>query len=75
MIDLFTFNSMGMRYGSSKLFQILIPLAAYIFIRDILIEKIVLPPSMVAKIRQILPNNSWGKKLSEDLPIVFERSY
>ncbi len=74
MIDLFTFNSMGMRYGSSKLFQILIPLAAYILIRDILIEKVILPPSMVKKIRKILPSNSWGEKLSADLPIIFERS-
>jgi hypothetical protein len=35
--SLFSINSMGLRYGASKLFQILIPLLAYIVIRDGLI--------------------------------------
>jgi len=76
MIDLpsLSIDPMGVRYGASKLFQILVPLTSYMVLRDILLKKVVLRKAVVAKINQILPDNPFFNQFRRDLPTIFDQT-
>ena len=76
MFDLpsLSIDPMGVRYGSSKLFQILVPLTSYMVLRDLLIKKIFLREKLVEKINQILPKNSFFEQFRADLPKIFDQT-
>ena len=76
MIDLpsLSIDPMGIRYGASKLFQILVPLTSYMVLRDIFLKKLVLRETVVAKINQILPKNSFFEQFRADLPQIFDQT-
>lgn len=76
MIDLplISINSMGIRYGASKLFQIVIPLATYLLVRDLLVERILLRPAVREKLLQQLPDGPRWQAIRKHLPMVFEQT-
>ncbi len=76
MIDLpsLPIDPMGVRYGASKLFQILVPLTSYMVLRDIILKKVVLREAVVAKINQLLPDNSFFNQFRRDLPTIFDQT-
>ncbi|MGK7890269.1 MAG: hypothetical protein AB4042_13120 [Leptolyngbyaceae cyanobacterium] len=76
MIDLslFSINSMGVRYGASKLFQILVPLLSYLLVRDLLVERILLQPAVREKLRQLLPPGKRWQAAWNNAPVVFEQT-
>lgn len=72
--SLFSINSMGLRYGASKLFQILIPLLSYIIIRDGLILGILAKQPVIRHwIEQASPW-PWFEKLKRNFPQLVERT-
>jgi hypothetical protein len=73
-LSMLSFNSMGIRYGASKLFQILIPLASYILIRDLVIQDFLLRQPIVQALIQNLSKHPFFKSFSADLPLVFEQT-
>ncbi|QDZ40403.1 hypothetical protein FRE64_10815 [Euhalothece natronophila Z-M001] len=76
MIDLpsLSIDPMGIRYGASKLFQILVPLTSYMVLRDLFLKKLVLREAIVAKIDQILPKNEFFEQFRADLPKIFDQT-
>ncbi len=76
MIELpsLTIDPMGVRYGSSKLFQILVPLTSYIVLRDLLIKKVFLREIVVEKINSLLPKNEFFEQFRADLPKIFDQT-
>jgi len=76
MIDLpsLSIDPMGIRYGSSKLFQILVPLTSYVVLRDIFLKKLVLKEAVIERINQILPKNSFFEQFRSDLPKIFDQT-
>lgn len=76
MIDLpsLPIDPMGIRYGSSKLFQILVPLTSYMVLRDLLLKKLVLKEKFIEKFNQILPDNSFFNQFRTDLPKIFDQT-
>ena len=76
MIDLpsLSIDPMGIRYGSSKLFQILVPLTSYMVLRDLFLKKLVLREAVIEKIDQILPKNSFFEQFRTDLPKIFDQT-
>ena len=76
MIDLplISMNSMGIRYGASKLFQILIPLASYLLLRDLLIERVLLRPTVREKLLKLMPDGSRWQEMRERVPVIFEQT-
>ena len=76
MIDLplISVNSMGVRYGASKLFQILIPLASYLLVRDLLFEQILLRPGFREQLLKRLPDGPRWQSIRNNLPTIFEQT-
>lgn len=76
MIDLpsLAIDPMGVRYGSSKLFQILVPLTSYMVLRDLFLKKVVLREAVIEKIDQILPKNSFFEEFRTNLPQIFDQT-
>ncbi|NEP54885.1 MAG: hypothetical protein F6K65_41320, partial [Moorea sp. SIO3C2] len=76
MIDLplIPANSMGIRYGASKLFQILIPLGGYLLVRDLLLERILFPVAVRERLWQQLPKGPRWESLRKQLPGLFEQA-
>jgi len=76
MIDLSSLpiDPMGIRYGSSKLFQILVPLTSYMVLRDLFLKKLVLKKQIIEKFNQILPDNSFFNQFRSDLPKIFDQT-
>lgn len=76
MIDLpsLPIDPMGIRYGSSKLFQILVPLTSYMVLRDLVLKKLVLKEKFIEKFNQILPENSFFNQFRTDLPKIFDQT-
>ncbi len=76
MLDLpfISVNSMGIRYGASKLFQILIPLASYVLVRDLLVEQLLLRPAVREKLLQRLPEGPRWQSIRVNFPVVFEQT-
>jgi len=76
MIDLpsLSIDPMGIRYGSSKLFQILVPLTSYMVLRDLVLKKLVLRDKLIEKFNQLLPNNSFFDQFRRDLPKIFDQT-
>lgn len=76
MIDLpsLSIDPMGVRYGSSKLFQILVPLTSYMVLRDLFLKKLVLRDAVVKKINQIIPENAFFEQFRADLPQIFDQT-
>ncbi|MFP4134107.1 MAG: hypothetical protein ACLFQP_06940 [Halothece sp.] len=76
MIDLpsLSIDPMGIRYGASKLFQILVPLTSYMVLRDLFLKKLVLREAIVGKINQILPKNEFFEQFRADLPKIFDQT-
>jgi hypothetical protein len=72
--SLFSINSMGLRYGASKLFQILIPLLAYIIIRDGLILGILAKQPLIQHWIEQRSSQPWFEKLKRNFPQLVERT-
>lgn len=72
--SLFSINSMGLRYGASKLFQILIPLLAYIIIRDGLILGILAKQPLIQSWIERQSQRPWLERLKENFPQLVERT-
>ena len=64
--SLFSINSMGLRYGASKLFQILIPLLAYIIIRDGLILGILAKQPLIQTWIERGSQHPWFERLKRN---------
>lgn len=73
-LSLFSVNSMGVRYGASKLFQILIPLVGYLLIRDLLVERLLLRPAIRDRLLQLLPEGPRWQAIRANLPTLFEQA-
>jgi hypothetical protein len=75
MMDLLliSIDPMGIRYGSSKLFQILMPLLAYVLIRDVLINSLLLRKSVVEKLLKLMPDTPLWTQFKTNLPMTFEQ--
>ncbi|MGA1473821.1 MAG: hypothetical protein ACO4AI_01405 [Prochlorothrix sp.] len=73
-LALFSINSMGMRYGMSKLCQILIPLLGYILIRDLLIQGVLLRQPAVQSLLQRLQGTQFFQRWQGDLPQLFDQA-
>ncbi|NEQ52955.1 MAG: hypothetical protein F6K11_22915 [Leptolyngbya sp. SIO3F4] len=73
-LPLISINSMGVRYGASKLFQILIPLASYLLVRDLLIERILLRPAIREKLLKKLPAGPRWQSIRKNFPTIFEQT-
>lgn len=76
MIDLpsLSIDPMGVRYGASKLFQILVPLTSYMVLRDLFLKKLVLREAVVEKLNALLPKNSFFDQFRADLPTIFDQT-
>lgn len=74
LFALFSINSMGLRYGMSKLCQILIPLLGYILIRDLLIQGFLLRQPAVQALLQRLQNTQTFQRWQGDLPQFFDQT-
>jgi hypothetical protein len=72
--SLFSINSMGLRYGASKLFQILIPLLAYIIIRDGLILGVLAKQPLIQSWIERESQRPWLERLKENFPQLVERT-
>lgn len=72
--SLFSINSMGLRYGASKLFQILMPLLFYIVIRDFLIFGILARQPWIQHWLQVGSKKNWFQNLIADFPQLLERT-
>ena len=72
--SLFSINSMGLRYGASKLFQILMPLLFYIVIRDFLIFGILARQPWIQHWIQVGSKKNWFQNLMADFPQLLERT-
>jgi len=72
--SLFSINSMGLRYGASKLFQILMPLLFYIVIRDFLIFGILARQPWIQHWIQVGSKKNWFQNLIADFPQLLERT-
>ena len=76
MIDLpsLSIDPMGIRYGASKLFQILVPLTSYMVLRDLFLKKLVLREALISKVGQVLPKNEFFEQFRADLPKIFDQT-
>lgn len=74
LLALFSINSMGVRYGMSKLCQILIPLLGYILIRDLLIQGFLLRQPAVQSLVQRLQKTKTFQRWQGDLPQFFDQT-
>ncbi|MGA1132284.1 MAG: hypothetical protein ACO31I_08455 [Prochlorotrichaceae cyanobacterium] len=72
--SLFSIDSMGLRYGASKLFQILIPLLSYIIIRDGLILGVLAKQPIVQHWIQQGSQHPWFQNLQRNFPQLVERT-
>ncbi len=73
-LALFSINSMGLRYGASKLCQILMPLLGYILIRDLLIQGFLLQQPATQKLLQRLQQWPAVQRWQGDFPKIFEQT-
>lgn len=73
-ISILAFNSVGVRYGTSKLFQILLPLVSYVLIRDVFLSGFVIRQPSIQNIINALSKYSAFKGVISDLPVIFEQS-
>jgi hypothetical protein len=71
-LSLFSFNSFGVRYGASKLFQILIPLLSYILIRDLLLQRFLFNQPFFQNLIKSLNSQPSFQRFNQDLPALFE---
>ncbi|MBR8836870.1 MAG: hypothetical protein DSM106950_23400 [Stigonema ocellatum SAG 48.90 = DSM 106950] len=72
-LPLISIDPMGIRYGSSKLFQILMPLSAYVLIRDVLINSLLLRKPFQEKLVNLMPDTPFWTQFKTNLPMVFEQ--
>jgi hypothetical protein len=72
--SLFSINSMGLRYGASKLFQILMPLLFYIVIRDFLIFGILAQQPWIQHWIEVGSKKNWFQNLRTNFPQLLERA-
>jgi len=75
MFDLTSlYDPMGLRYGASKLCQILIPLFGYILLRDLLIQRVFFRPVVRDRLQELLPKNQFFREFSTRFPTVFDQA-
>jgi len=72
-LPLISIDPMGIRYGSSKLFQILMPLSAYVLIRDVLINGLLLRKPVLEKLLKLMPDTAFWTQFKTNLPVIFEQ--
>ena len=72
-LSLFSFNSVGVRYGASKLFQILIPLLSYILLRDLLLQRLLFKQPFFQNLIKRLNSQPFLQGFNRDLPTLFEQ--
>ena len=72
-LSIFSFNSVGTRYGVSKLFQILIPLLSYILIRDLLLQRLLFNQPFCQNLIKSLNRQPSFQRFNDDLPALFEK--
>ena len=72
-LPLISIDPMGIRYGCSKLFQILMPLSAYVLIRDVLINGLLLRKPILEKLVKLMPDTPFWTQFKTNLPVIFEQ--